>query len=287
MDEVVAIDGCGFGLLTRASGGGRSPVVLVLLNAGLTHRVGPFRMYVQLARHLAAQGIDVFRFDLPRVGDGPAEGVGVDGMMEAVLDALERATGKRRFAIGGVCSAADMAWRIAQDERRIAGLWLFDGFARRGRRFYFARARRALARPLRQWPGVALRLARSIGPRGAVPDIALIRDWPRPEEFARQASALLARGVSILAMYTGGVSKYLLHKGQLEATFGGVHDHPGLRLEFWPELDHTLLLPGDRGRVLASLAAWCGTLGAAAGAVSRVEAAPREGGYSSSSAAVR
>jgi hypothetical protein len=131
-----------------------------------------------------------------------------------------------------------------------------------------------MARPLWQWPGVALRLATSIRSRVAAPDISLIRDWPQPEEFARQASVLLTRGVRILAMYTGGVSKYLLHRGQLEATFGDAHDHPGLRLEFWPDLDHTLLVPGDRGRVLASLADWCGTLGTAEDGVSRVQATP-------------
>src|SRR3546814_12138903 len=104
-----------------------APVSRVLLNAGLTHRVVPFRGYVAIARYLATRGVDVFRFDLPRVGDGPAAGVSVGAMVAATLDTLEREAGARCFVIGGICSAADMAWHIAQDDPRIAGVRLLDG----------------------------------------------------------------------------------------------------------------------------------------------------------------
>ena len=42
---------------------------LLLLNAGLLHRVGPFRMHVDLARRLARLGFPVFRLDLSGKGD--------------------------------------------------------------------------------------------------------------------------------------------------------------------------------------------------------------------------
>src|SRR3546814_9876105 len=148
---------CGDGLLTPATGPA-APVRLVLLNAGLTHRVGPCRGYVAIARYLASRGVDVFRFDLPRVGDGPGAGVSVGAMVAATLDTLEREAGARCFVIGGICSAAAMAWHIAQDEPRIAGVWLLDGFAHRGRWFRLSRVRKALRRPLWQWPWMAWRL---------------------------------------------------------------------------------------------------------------------------------
>src|SRR3546814_14223727 len=62
MDEVIDIPGFGYGILTPATAR-VAPVTLVLLNAGLTHRVGPFRGYVGIARYLATRGVDVFRFD--------------------------------------------------------------------------------------------------------------------------------------------------------------------------------------------------------------------------------
>ena len=44
-----------------------APAVL-LLNAGLVHRVGPYRMHVDLARRLAAAGYLVLRFEQSAIG---------------------------------------------------------------------------------------------------------------------------------------------------------------------------------------------------------------------------
>jgi len=258
MDEVVAIPGFGYGILTPATVRAAAPVTVVLLNAGLMHRVGPFRSHVGIARYLAARGVDVFRFDLPRVGDGPAAGASVGAMVAAALDALERQAGAGRFVVGGICSAADMAWYLAQDDPRIAGVWRLDGFAHRGRWFRFARLRKALRRPLWQWPRLAWRLLGRLRPeeRARTADIAVIRDWPEPKAFRRQSADLLSRGVRILAMYTGGVSKYMLDRRQLDDTFGESRRHAGLATTYWPELDHTLMSPADRDRVMVVLGDW-------------------------------
>src|SRR3954447_26582491 len=42
---------------------------VVLLNAGVLHRVGPHRLHVQLARRLAALGFASLRLDLGGIGD--------------------------------------------------------------------------------------------------------------------------------------------------------------------------------------------------------------------------
>lgn len=253
VEQVVEIDGFGFGILTR-SAASPSPVVLVLLNAGLTHRVGPFRGYVQMARAVAARGTDVFRFDLPRVGDGPADGVPVDAMITAVFDTLERELEVRRFALGGICSAADMAWRIARGEPRVQGVWLLDGFAHRGKWYRVARVQRALRRPPWEWPRRLLRNARQRASGG--PDISVIRDWSDPAAFRDEAAALLARGAKILAIYTGGVIPYLQHPRQLDDTFGRSRRHAGLSVDYLPAFDHTLMGQADRGAVAERLGDW-------------------------------
>src|SRR3546814_4626444 len=73
-----------------------------------------------------------------------------------------------------------------------------------------------------QWPRLAWRLLRGLRPEEPTraADIAVIRDWPEPKEFRRQSTNLLSRGVRILAMYTGGVSKYMMDRRQLDDTFG-------------------------------------------------------------------
>ena len=42
---------------------------VIILNAGLVNRTGPFRMSVELARLLAENGCNVLRFDLSGIGD--------------------------------------------------------------------------------------------------------------------------------------------------------------------------------------------------------------------------
>ena len=49
-----------------------APPTVVLLNAGIVHRVGPNRMHVLLARALAAAGISSLRFDMSGIGDSPS-----------------------------------------------------------------------------------------------------------------------------------------------------------------------------------------------------------------------
>jgi hypothetical protein len=255
MDEVLAIPGSGFGILSRGRGA-RSPVAVLLLNAGLTHRVGPFRCYVRFARHLAARGVDVFRFDLPRVGDGAAAGATAEATVAAAFELLERHTGAQRFVVGGICSAADMAWRIAQEDPRIVGIWLFDGYARRGPWYALARVRRVLRRPLRKWPALVRQVLGGLRSGPAQAPNALYRDWPEPDAFRQQAGRFLERGVRILAMYTGGISSYLMHPRQLRDTFGAAATHPGLELDYRPDLDHTLMSPADRDGVAERLGDW-------------------------------
>jgi alpha-beta hydrolase superfamily lysophospholipase len=49
---------------------GENPAI-ILSNAGLIHHIGPNRIYVKLARHLAENGYRVIRFDLSGVGGLP------------------------------------------------------------------------------------------------------------------------------------------------------------------------------------------------------------------------
>ena len=63
MELVPMPDGAGYGFLHRANPRCPPRATVVMLNAGLIHRVGPFRMNIELAERLARRGIDLFRFD--------------------------------------------------------------------------------------------------------------------------------------------------------------------------------------------------------------------------------
>jgi alpha-beta hydrolase superfamily lysophospholipase len=108
-----------FGILTRPAGRARAAVLM--FNAGSVHHVGPSRLYVSLARALAAQGYAALRFDLMGIGDSVA-GEGVENhpypptAQRDAIDALEflrQRCGYRRFVLLGLCSGAHAAFHAA------------------------------------------------------------------------------------------------------------------------------------------------------------------------------
>jgi pimeloyl-ACP methyl ester carboxylesterase len=105
---------------------------VIMLNAGLTHRIGPNRIYVKIARALAACGLTVLRMDLAGVGDSapraehlPIE-QGVLADVRAAMDALAQAHGCRRFVLAGHCSGAYVSLLGAGEEPRVAAAVLIN-----------------------------------------------------------------------------------------------------------------------------------------------------------------
>lgn len=254
MEEVLRFGDGGFGILTPAQSPARGATV-VLFNAGLIHRPGPLRMHVDLARRLSASGFDVFRFDLPGVGDAGMKGAAEKTAIR-VLDALSARTGANAFLVGGICSAADLGWRMATLDERIRGLVLVDPMAVRGGWYHLGRLRMLARTPLRELPGKLGRRLRRVAGGEHAPSVEDYRQWPSAAEFRARLAEALDRGVRVLGLYTGGVTGYLLHRRQIGATFGALRRHAGLRLEFHPELDHILFAATDRRRVVEMVAGW-------------------------------
>lgn len=107
-----------------------SDIGVVLLNAGLVHRVGPNRIYVTLARRLCSRGFHALRFDYSGIGDSPpradaahfAESSVLEA--EAAMDWLARERGCRRFVLLGLCSGTLAAFRTAIQSPRVIALVL-------------------------------------------------------------------------------------------------------------------------------------------------------------------
>jgi alpha-beta hydrolase superfamily lysophospholipase len=114
-----------FGIYTSPAQPVAGRPTVVLFSSGSTHRMGPNRVYTQLARHLSAQGYPTFRADLGGIGDS----VLPVGELEAhpypptaVRDA--RATvefvrahhGATALMVAGLCSGAYTAFRVALDQ---------------------------------------------------------------------------------------------------------------------------------------------------------------------------
>ncbi len=229
------------GVLTRpAPGTPPAEMALVLTNAGIIHRVGPDRLHVRLARHMARAGFPVFRYDLPGVGD--SESIGGRDLEEerltgarAALDALQRAGVARRFVVMGICSGADQSFRVAASDPRVAGAVLVDPtavFSSPRHRLHTAiRRSRRLLRPRVWWKLLTGGYLRRGGSRGGgapvpIPGAARSLD-PRahPDEWGAVRGALesmAARQVRLLVVVTSHDMEVFTYPGQLLDAFPDV-----------------------------------------------------------------
>lgn len=125
------------GVLTRPVGAaepGFDRPALLILNTGATHRVGPGRAAVELARAAARHGIATLRMDLGGIGDSdlPPGEQRPDIYRRSALDEVRAGLGLlaqegwQRVVAVGVCSGAFMAFHAARSEPNLVGLVLVN-----------------------------------------------------------------------------------------------------------------------------------------------------------------
>ncbi len=257
MDTIVRF-GPQEGLVGVLSGGpaARNAPTLILFNAGMVPRAGPFRLHVELADHLAARGLRTFRFDLPGVGETSHQ-VKCEEHVAASLamDHLARQHGCTQFVIGGVCSAADLGWRVALQDSRVAGLLMLDGVSFTGPWFHFARIAGVLKRPPGQWLGVLARMFDRFRKRGQTFAGSDYRQWPERDAARRQLAQLVARNTRMLCIYTGGMTGFL-HPRQFAWSFGPAARDHRVVMHYWSDCDHTFYARTHRDRLLETVGHW-------------------------------
>lgn len=119
----------------EAPDGGRP--ALIILNAGLVHRVGPNRLHVTVARRMAEQGFVAVRFDFSGIGESLPRPDSMPYAQSAVLevrevmDAVTELTGIRRFCLMGLSSGALVSLGTALTDQRVVGAAIVNphGFA--------------------------------------------------------------------------------------------------------------------------------------------------------------
>jgi hypothetical protein len=266
------------GVLTEPAGGAAGRPAVILLNAGLLHRVGPNRLYVRLARQLAAAGLPVLRMDYSGLGDSEPrrdELTLEQSMLAEGIDAMDFLASSgiaERFVPMGLCAGAEQSQRLAVADARVVGGVLIDGYAYRtpgyylreyGRHVTSARSwRRLLRKPL----AAGKRLAR--GRADAAPAAAdappanpggvdFVREFPTRQECQAQLEKILARNVELFLLFTGGgMLEFYNYPGQFAATFPSLRGHARIRLDFMPLADHTFTLLSQQDALVASVDKW-------------------------------
>lgn len=259
------------GVFTEAAAPGAPPrPTVVMLNAGVLHRVGPCRMHVLLARELARAGFASLRFDLSGLGDSEPRTDGLP-LLEATLadirealDWLQSARKVDRVVLFGLCSGANHALVYAGGDARVAGLVLLDPATPRTFGWYWRHYLPRLFRP-RIWAdllrgrhpmvkGLAHRLAQR-DPSGNAPKVDLQSREVRDFLAAAYAKAL-GRGVRALAVFTSDLEDQLNYREQVLDAFPGVDFGERLALDYFDGVDHTFTRSSDRERLFARVRQW-------------------------------
>ncbi|HEY5803129.1 MAG TPA: alpha/beta hydrolase [Lysobacter sp.] len=241
------------GVISHARKGAKPRVGMVLLNAGITRHVGPFRAHVELARRLSAQGVPVLRFDQSGLGDSALPGQATSDRRNREIDAAMRVlaehTGVYRFVLCGLCSGADDAFHVAAADPRVAGAILIDGLAYPTLGFWLRHALPRLLQPRKLW-----RYLRSRG--SGAPSLADFRDFPSRADAVKMMSTMVARDTRLLFVFTGGAYPYFNHRAQLATCLGSAARAPQVSLQFWREYDHTFYLRKHRRVLFDCIAGW-------------------------------
>lgn len=244
--------------------------VLIASNVGLNHRVGPFRLYVDLARRVAEQGYTMLRFDLGGLGDSAPRADRVDELGRAVLDAkdamraLHERRGAKRFLPIGMCSGVDSTHTVTVEDKRVVGAVFIEGYAFRTREFYLRRyGQRLLTR--RFWEVYLNRKVRQyvsalrdkVRQPGEAEEI-YTRAYPSPEQLKREYGAVLERGTELLFVFAGGMGadQGYNYARQFADVFPQVAADRRVELEFYPHADHTYSSVRDRAVLIDRIERW-------------------------------
>lgn len=273
-----------FGIHCRGTGPERpdAPVVL-MVNAGLIHRVGPNRAYAHLARALAEEGIPSFRFDLSGIGDSDRR-EGVSSLREAVAqDIAESVTfvksldPERPVVLLGICSGAFDAVENGLADPRITGVVPIDpqGSFRTPRHtaFHYLRRmatvsswRNALRNPAHTLRAAHHRIVGTIDEGGidtgeSTP--SLVRGGVRPRYSRRGLGAkldeIIEAELTALFIFTEGLEENYGYEDQFRDCYPVQCKHSSVGHAFIPGSDHTFTRRADRDALVELVSAWIRT----------------------------
>ncbi len=239
------------GILAEPRGGRHADKpAIVILNSGVVHRIGHHRMYVTMARMLAAAGYPVLRFDFSGIGDSASRSDSLEpdaaamADMASALDWLSETRGIKNAVLLGLCSGADSALKYGHTDDRIVALVLLDPTLPPTWKFYL-RYLSQRATNMRSWQTF-------LGGRGRIWGDLIIRmiaatgaplmearrrlvDPQSRSDLEALFKRSLERNLRFLVIFTGGMAEY---REQLLDAFPSLSFGNLLTLEYLSDCDH-------------------------------------------------
>lgn len=234
---------------------------IVILNSGIIHRIGHHRMYVTMARLLAAAGYPVLRFDLSGIGDSAnrsdslAPEAAAMADIETALNWLSDTRDIKTAVLLGLCSGAEAALRYGYTDARISSLVLLDPTTPPTWKFYAhylgqrvtsLRSWRTFLRGRgRIWGDLIIRLLAAVGFPMIEARGRLVDPQSRSELEALYERSI-EQNINFLIVFTGGMAAY---KEQLFDAFPSLRSSDQLTLEFLDGCDHIFTPPEHREKL--------------------------------------
>jgi pimeloyl-ACP methyl ester carboxylesterase len=272
---------CSFGQTRRLVGvlnlperTGRRATALIFLNAGLIHRVGPYRMHVDLARRLALLGYPSFRLDQSGLGDSEprCDDLSLDqGCVEDIretMDLITKRSGVQHFVALGLCSGAVAAHRALVADERLKGAVFLDGYVypttKTRVRYYAMRLLSPphVARTLRrQIERISLKFASAAQQEAALQrasqaEVLFEREDPPRAVAAEELECVARRGARFLFVYTGENPDEFNYAQQLFDMFPGPELRKQAEVAYFPRADHTFTLLEGRANLFQRVLDW-------------------------------
>jgi pimeloyl-ACP methyl ester carboxylesterase len=256
------------GVLSRPSSDLNGKVAVIFFNSGLLHRVGPFRLYVDLSRRFAEQGLASLRIDQSGKGDSQRrQGISFEQTVkrdfEEAAAFLKSTVGATEFIVVGLCSGADDGLYLGSQYPEIVGAVLLEPYAARTPKFYRRHYAPRLLR-ISSWAAWIGRVARSLHKRAfsrsgkaldAV-DMGALRSFPGHDEMRRRFLTAVERRARLLCIFTSGSTRYYNYAGQLAEGLG-LKDRAGLISEIHlPWAKHTYPLVSHRQQLIDHVCGW-------------------------------
>ncbi|HSM06177.1 MAG TPA: alpha/beta hydrolase [Longimicrobiales bacterium] len=234
-------------------------VVVVMVNSGIIHHVGAWRLYVRLARALAGVGVASLRFDLSGVGDSgyalEAESLNASVLrdMDHAIAYVRDTRGWPRVVMSGLCSGAVDAIQAASSHHAVVGVVAIDLLADfRNWRHHAVRYGSRLLR-WESWKNTLLGrngtlsawLRATVGRRAGGPDTvgtSSVDGGRRPltrQETHGTVGSIVARGTDVLFAFSAGLEHNYNHRGQFAGVFPDLAADPRITVMFFPDADHT------------------------------------------------
>jgi hypothetical protein len=252
---------------------------VIILNAGVLHRVGPNRVHVQMARLLAESGFVVLRFDFSGIGDSRQaagnESFSNRAVREAsqAMDVLGKVRGVREFVVIGICAGADAGLEVCTRDPRVTGAVLIDGYnlPSFGMLLYFYRFKlinpiswfRFLVGRSLTWSVIRNMYTKpTAAPPVPAPSASATVEslLPSPAQFVAQFRSLVDRGTEILLVYTASSAAHYNYRRLLRRAVGSWPGKRRITVEHMAYTDHVFTLVSNRTKLLEIVGQWAARL---------------------------